>query len=295
VGDDLLVTIDLAVAAKAAFGVSLAVLVFGSGLGARFSDVAALLHRPGLLARSLFAVLVVAPALAVALVSVFDLKHEVAIALVALSISPLPPLLPSRGERAGGRPEYGLGLVLLLAVLGVPIIMVSAAILQEVFGREYLSTPWAIARLLALTMVAPLVAGMALARISPLTAQRLERPLEKVQRWLLPIAMIVLLISAAPDIVALIGNHTLSVMGIFVVGTFAAGHLLGGSDRKYAAVLAFATSCRHPATALTLASANFPGIDEHAALALYGVVTVVVGSLYTVWLRRWPSYARSNG
>lgn len=279
-----------AVAAKAAFGVSLAVLVFGSGLGARFSDIAALLRRPGLLARSLTAVLVVAPALAVALVSLFDLNHEVAIALVALSISPLPPLLPSRGERAGGRPEYGLGLVLLLAVLGVPIIMVSAAILQGVFGRDYIAAPWAIARLLTLTMVAPLVAGMVLARISPSTAQRLEGPLQRVQRWLLPIAMIVLLISAASDIWALLGNHTLAAVGIFVVGSFAAGHLLGGPDRHFAAVVAFATSCRHPATALTLASANFPGIDEHAAVALYGVVTAVVGALYTVWLRRRTSF-----
>jgi len=41
--------VDWAAAAKFAFGASLAVLVFGSGLGARFSGVAALLRRPGLL------------------------------------------------------------------------------------------------------------------------------------------------------------------------------------------------------------------------------------------------------
>lgn len=275
-----------AVAAKTAFGLSLAVLVFGSGLGARFSDVAALLRRPGLLSRSLISMLVFAPALAVAVVWIFGLSPQVAIALVALSISPLPPLLPSRGERAGGQPEYGLGLVLLLAVFGVPMIMVSVAILQAVFGRDYIAAPWAIARLLALTMLAPLVAGMVLARLSPSTARRLEGPIQRVQRWLLPIAMIVLLISAAPDMVSLLGNHTLAGMGIFVIGSFAAGHVLGGPDHRIAAVLAFATSCRHPATAMALASANFPGIDEHAAIALYGVVTAVVGAAYTVWLRR---------
>lgn len=275
-----------AVAAKTAFGVSLAVMVFGSGLGARFSDVSALLRRPGLLARSLVSMLVVAPALAVTVVWIFDLKPEVAIALVALSISPLPPLLPSRGEKAGGWPEYGLGLVLLLAVFGVPVIMISVEILQAVFGRDYIAAPWAIAKLLTLTMLAPLVAGMVLARFSPPTARRLEGPIGRVQRWLLPIAMIVLLISAAPDIWSLLGNHTLAAVGIFVVGSFAAGQLLGGQDRRIAAVLAFATSCRHPATAMALASANFPGVDEHAAIALYGVVTAVVGAAYTVWLRR---------
>ena len=247
-----------AVAAKAAFGVSMAVVVFGSGLGARFSDVAALLRRPGLLARSLIAVLAIAPMLAVALVRVFDLNHEVAIALVALAVSPLPPLLPSRGEKAGGRAEYGLGLVLILAVLAVPMIAVSAAVLEGLFGRDYVTTPWAIGRLLILSMLMPLVGGMTVARLSPSTALRLSDPIEKAQRWLLPIAMIVLLISAARQMLSLIGNHTLAAIGIFAVASFIVGHLLSGPDRRDAAVLAFATSCRHPATAMCWRRPTFP-------------------------------------
>jgi DNA-binding transcriptional regulator YdaS (Cro superfamily) len=90
---------------------------------------------------------------------------------------------------------------------------------------------------------------------------------------------------------ALSRHHTLIAVGIFVVGTFAVGHLLGGPDRRDAAVLAFASSCRHPATALALASANFPDIDEHAAVALYGLVTVAVGAVYTLWLRRHRAVA----
>jgi BASS family bile acid:Na+ symporter len=278
--------VNWAVAAKTAFGISLAVLVFGSGLGARFADVAALLRRPGLLVRSLVAILLAAPALAVTLVGVFDVNREVAIALVALAVSPLPPLLPGRGEKAGGRTEYGLGLVFILAVLAVPMIAFSAVILERLFGRDYVVAPWAIGRLLILSMLLPLTAGMAVARISPSTAGRLSRPIEKAQRWLLPIAMVALLMSAAPRMVALIGNHSLAAVGTFVVGGFAAGHLLGGPDRRDAAVLAFATSCRHPATALALASANFPDADEHAAVALYGLVTAVVGGVYTLWFRR---------
>lgn len=277
---------DWAAAAKAALGISLAVLVFGSGLGARFEDVSALLRRPGLLARSLFAVLIVAPALAVALVWTFDLSKEVAIALVALAVSPLPPLLPGRGEKAGGRAEYGLGLVVILAVLAVPVIAVAAVILEALFGRDYIVTPWEVGRLLILSILLPLAAGMAVARTSPTTARRLSVPIETAQRWLLPIAMVVLLISAAPQMLALIGNHTLGAVGIFVMVSFAAGHLLGGPDRRDAAVLAFATSCRHPATALALASANFPDSDEHAAVALYGLVTAAVGAAYAFWLRR---------
>ena len=273
-------------AAKMAFGLSLAVLVFGSGLRARLTDVTALLRRPLLLGRSLVAVLVFAPALAIALVKIFDLRHEVAIALVALSISPLPPLLPNRGAKAGGRTGYGLGLVLLLALLAVPVIMASTAVLQAVFGRDYVATPWAVARLLTLSILAPLAVGMMLAHRSPSTAQKLDGPIERVHRWLLPIAMITLLISAAPDMWKLIGNRTLLGLAIFAVAGLGVGHLLGGPDRRIAAMLAFATSCRHPATALTLVSANFPNTDAHAAVALYGLVTAVMGWLYTKWFRR---------
>lgn len=283
-----------AAVAKLAFGISLAVVVFGSGLGARFSDVTALLRRPGLLARSLIAVLVVAPALAVALVLVLDVHREVAIALVALSISPLPPLLPSRGAKAGGRSEYAFGLVLVLALSAVPVIVTAAAILQVVFGRDYVATPWAIARLLTLSVLAPLLAGMIVARFSPSTATRLAGPIVRAQRWLLPIAMIALLVSAAPRMWSLLGGGTLLAVVIFVAGALAMGHLLGGPDRRDAAVLAFATSCRHPATALALASANFPSTDEHAAVALYGLVTAVAGGIYTlIAKRRSPSRSSS--
>lgn len=279
-------SVDWAAVAKIAFSISLAVLVFGSGLGARFGDVTALLRRPGLLVRSLIAVLVVAPVLAVALVGLLDLDREIAIALVALSISPLPPLLPGRSAKAGGEPQYGLGLVFVLAALAVPVIAVAAEVLQLVFGRDYVATPWVVARLLALSVLAPLLAGMIVARVSPATADRLEIVLHRVQRWLLPAAMIALVASAAPRMWALIGNQTLLALVVFVVGAFAAGHLLGGPDRGYAAVLALATSCRHPATALALASANFPEADEHAAIALYGVVTAAVGALYAAWAKR---------
>ena len=282
-----------AAVAKLAFALSLAVLVFGSGLGARFSDVTALLRRPGLLARSLIAVLVLAPALAVALVLLLDVHREVAIAIVALSISPLPPLLPSRGAKAGGRAEFGLGLVLVLALSAVPVILAATAILEAVFGRDYVATPWAITRVLTVSVLAPLVAGMIVARLSPSTAKRLAGPIARVQRWLLPIAMVALLVSAAPQMWSLLGDGTLLAVAIFVVGALAVGHLLGGPNRRDAAVLAFATSCRHPATALALASANFPTTDEHAAIALYGLVTAVAGGIYTLIARRW-SPSRSS-
>ncbi|BAV41552.1 hypothetical protein SHTP_2432 [Mycobacterium ulcerans subsp. shinshuense] len=273
-------------AAKIAFQLSLFVVILGYGLTAHFSDVLYVLRRPGLLARSVLAVLIVAPVLAILLVRLLELRPQIAIALVTLSLSPLPPLLPRRGEKAGGHVQYALGLVIILAVLVVPVLTVAAMLLDDIFGRQLVSRPGAIGELMAISVLVPLGAGMAIRARWPDAATRIAPPIQRAQKWVLPIAMIALLISAAPEMWKLIGESTLVAMLAFIAGTFAIGHLLGGPDRESSTVLAFASSCRHPATALAIASANFPNADERAAVALYGLLTAVLGMLYTLWTRR---------
>ena len=72
-------------------------------------DLFYLVRRPSLLARSLFAMFVVMPILAVVLVRVLELRQSLEIALVALAISPVPPLLPKKQDTAGGEAAYALG------------------------------------------------------------------------------------------------------------------------------------------------------------------------------------------
>lgn len=281
----------MADAARIAFQLSLFVVILGYGLTVQFADVTYLLRLPDLLARSLLSVLVVAPVIAAVLVSALDLRPQVAIALVTLAISPLPPLLPRRGEKAGGRTQYGLGLVIVLAVLVVPVIFLAASLIGRVFGRQYVAHPLAIAELMLMSVLAPLVAGMVIRRRWPRIASRVEGPIDRVQRLALPVAMVILLVAAAPSMWKLSGESTLVAMVLFVGSTVVLGHVLGGPEHQSSAVLAFASSCRHPATALTIASANFPNADEHGAVALYGLVTAGIGAIYTFWMRRHAAAA----
>lgn len=75
-------------------GVSL--IVFAFGLKATWRDAASLFRRPGPLLRSLFAMYVVMPLFAAALVAAFPLTPAVKIALLLLSVSPVFPF--SRGS-----------------------------------------------------------------------------------------------------------------------------------------------------------------------------------------------------
>jgi BASS family bile acid:Na+ symporter len=84
-----------------ALQVSILATVFGFGLKAKRGDLLYLWRQPRLLVRSLLAMYLAMPLVALAFVSIFDLPMNVKIVLVALSIAPLPPLFPS----ATSRPE----------------------------------------------------------------------------------------------------------------------------------------------------------------------------------------------
>ncbi len=103
-----------------ALQVAIIATVFGFGLRATLDDVLYVLRRPGLLIRSFLAVLVVMPMLVVVFVKGFDLRTTIEVVLVALALSPVPPLLPRKEKKAGGLPSFGLGLMLVLAVGAIP-------------------------------------------------------------------------------------------------------------------------------------------------------------------------------
>jgi BASS family bile acid:Na+ symporter len=104
--------------------VSIFLTVFGSGLQTTRGDLAAPFRRPGELATSLVAMFGVMPMVGVTLSLLFHLHPAVEIALVALSVSPMPLLLPNREVKAGGRMSYGIGLMVVAAVMSILFIPV---------------------------------------------------------------------------------------------------------------------------------------------------------------------------
>lgn len=268
-----------------AFQVSLFVLVFGYGLRAEFTDLSYLFRRPALLARSLIAVLVVMPVVAVALARWLDFVPTVEIALVALAISPLPPLLPTREAKAGGGERYGIGLMIVLALLSIALVPLSVALIGVVFGREYVVSPRAIAVVVSTSILLPLAIGMVTRAFARTFAIALAAHVERAGKVVMPTAAVVLVAAAASDVWRLVGNGTLLAITLFVVTGFVVGHLLGGPEPEHSAVLAFSAGCRHPGTALAVAAANYPDQNLRAAVLIYLAVNVVVGLLYAYWQR----------
>ncbi|MGB7951108.1 MAG: membrane transporter protein, partial [Candidatus Binatia bacterium] len=126
---------------------SIFLTVFSYGLQATVDDLLYLVRRPGVLARSLVAMFVFMPLIAVTITAVFDFHPAVEIALVAIAISPIPPLLPQRVVKAGGRASYGLGLMATAALLSIVFIPLAVHFIGRFFDKPFAIAPGAVARL----------------------------------------------------------------------------------------------------------------------------------------------------
>ena len=269
-----------------ALQLSILVTVFGFGLRATRDDLFYLIRRPGLLLRSLLSMFVVVPIAAVAMTAMFDIPTTAAITLVALSISPIPPLLPKREVKAGGRASYGLSLMATLAVLSIVLVPAAVELLQRVFDRPLGAAPGAVARIVLTMIVLPLLAGTFIRALMPTFAHRAAPMVALAGTVLLALAVLALIAATWRVIWDATGGGAIAAMVVFVAVGVAAGHILGGPEREHSTVLALSSAWRHPVVALTIASANFP--DQHFAgtVLLYVIVSFLVTLPYLAWQKR---------
>src|SRR5687768_16456781 len=115
--------------------VSIWATVFGFGLSARAGDLTYIFRHTNLLARSMMAMLVVMPVVAIILARVFRFEPGVEIAMVALALSPVPPLLPNKETKAGGSGAYAVALLAILGLLSIFTVPASLEFLEKLSGR----------------------------------------------------------------------------------------------------------------------------------------------------------------
>lgn len=266
--------------------VSLMLIVFSLGLRATLRQGASLLRDPKLLFRTFLAMNLIMPALALSAIRVFDFDAAVKIALFALAVSPIPPLLPNQVFKAGGDVAYTIGLLASTCLLAVLVVPVSIAGATALLGRLTRVEPQQVVRVVAVGVLVPLVAGMLLNELSPGFARRAARPLSTFGTLLLVAAGVVVLITFWRSMASLIGRGMLAAFFGFSGTGLLVGHLLGGPDPRKRTVLAMATASRHPGVAVAVAHSAFPSeqLAVPAVLA-YLVVQTLVAAPYLRWVR----------
>jgi len=266
---------------------SIFLTVFALGLEATVEDALYVLRRPAMLVRSLLAMNVIMPIVAVALALAFNFTPAVEIALLALALSPVPPLLPKKEFRAGAHSSYTIGLLVAITLLAIAIVPVTVQLIGRIIGRAAYLGPAAVAQLVFVSALLPLAAGIAVGRLAPQLAGKVANPLALVAAILLATGVLPILFTARSEIISLIGNGTIVAIVTFTVIALAVGHLLGGPDPDDRTVLALSVASRHPGIALAIANASFPGNKQVlGAVLLYLIVSAIASMPYMTWRKR---------
>src|SRR3954451_20636102 len=173
-----------------ALKISVMLLVFSLGLGVSATDVLYLRRRPGLLTRSLLSIDVAMPLVAGAMATIFHLRPAVEIALIALAIAPVPPLLPRKGLKAGGHAPYVFSLLVAAAVFAIVFIPAAVLLIGKTFGVNVRQSAASIAELVLLTVLLPLGAGILVRFFNPVLGGRAMKPLSVAGSLLLLLSLV---------------------------------------------------------------------------------------------------------
>ena len=146
--------------------ISVALVVFSQGLGISPSVVAAYWKdRPGLMARSLVAALVIVPAVALVVILLLKPAPGVAIGLAILVSCPPAPLTISSAPRQGGASgSFMVSLHLSLAILALLTVPAALYLLSIAFDFNAEVNLGVMAWILAKTILLPIGSGPDIAR-----------------------------------------------------------------------------------------------------------------------------------
>ncbi len=290
---------DLATLVQLAITISICLIVISLGLGSTHEEALYLFRRPGELARSLISMNVIMPLAAAALAVPFGFDPAMQLTLIALAVSPVPPILPRREVNVGGRASYAVGLLTAAGLLAIVYVPVALSLLGRLFAVDVHMPVHVVARIVLITVLGPLATGIIVRRLAPALAARIARPIALGAFVLLGLGVVMVLLNAWPAAWALIGSGRVVALVVFVVIGLVVGQLMGGPRPEDRTVLALSTALRHPGMALAIAGTLFP---EHqklvmGVLVLYLIVGQLVLIPYLIWRRRQPvgvgSVARS--
>jgi bile acid:Na+ symporter, BASS family len=224
-----------------------ATLLFAMGFLASPRELGYLWSRPALLVRSMLAMYVAVPLLAVILALAFTLPRGTELAIVVLAICAGAPLLPRKLIKVGGDPAYVLSLAVTTSLLAIVTVPLSVRILSRVMSVE-----------------SELGAGMLVRAVAPSAAARFAEPLLGIASAALSVITIVMLI-AGWRLVAEVGLPSLLAFAAFALGSLTIGHLFGGPAPGNRTSLAVACTTRHVGLA---PPGHGPDLDPVHAMAL---------------------------
>lgn len=261
---------------------SIVALILAIGMSATTDDIVYLWRRPVLLAKSLLAMYVVMPLVAILMARTLDLPRSTELALVVLAVCAGAPLLPKKLIKAGGDPAYVFSLIVTSSLVAIVTVPTSLHLLAHYISFDTTAvTPERVAQVILTSLLLPLGAGMLIRKAAPGLAERVGDPLLKVAGIVMSLCALLALV-AGFHLVFDVGLPSIIAFAAFTLTAIAAGHLLGGPDASDRRSLAVACASRHIGLALLIA-ASARGQQTLALVAAYILASAVVSIPYMWW------------
>ncbi|MGI9516884.1 MAG: bile acid:sodium symporter family protein [Pirellulaceae bacterium] len=272
-------------------GVTVFTLMLTIGVNQSFDQLTSLWRQPGILIRSLLAVIVLVPVVALILLWVFDLPPEVATGLAVLAAAPGAPLTTKRSQMAAADVDYITSLQLTLALSAVFVTPCILAIFYAIFELQTervnpLQLVWQIASVTFL----PVVIGLLLQRIAPQFVKMIRQPINVIANVLFLLLVVALVVAMAvlPEARAklLVGWPAITAIVLMAVAALTIGHLLGGPRLDYRGGLAVACIARNLGLAAYIVGLGESSEEMIPTLLAYAVVGAALAIPYSIWIKR---------
>lgn len=265
--------------------ISIGTLILAIGLTAKAEDITYLWRRPVLLLKSIIAMYLIMPLVAVLMARTLDLPHRTELALVILAICAGAPLLPKKLIKFGNDPAYVFSLIVTTSLLAILTVPASLYLLTGIISFDTAGvTPSQVARLILKSFLLPLGLGMLFRLAVPSLAERVGDPLLKIGSAVMALSALAAL-AIGFRMVFEVGLPSLIGFAAFTLAAIVAGHLLGGPNPSNRTSLAIACASRHIGLGLLIA-ANASGNHALPLVVAYLLASAAVSIGYVRWITK---------
>jgi len=251
------------------------------GLKVTIGEIVTALGNRSLMIRSLVVNLVVVPVIGLLLVKIVPMGQDAAVGILLLAAAPGGLNAIQFTSKSKDALCYAASLLFILTLLSVLLSPLIAGLMLPIDSP--LTLPYAKAiRFLFLYLLLPLVAGLAVHRVSKRVANLLSKPMALCGTVFF-VVVVIRLLAQRKQAIAALGKTELAVLVGFILGTMILGWLFGGPSNQNRRILATTTSMRNAALCLLIAMNSFPGTDVIVTVVAFSALMIPPNMLLTVY------------
>ncbi len=276
---------------------NIAVLVFavssmlGVGFGHDWREILGPLRQWRKVLRALAINFVLVPLLAYLVLQLVPMERPLAVGLFLVAAAAGAPFLVKLTQLADS--DVALSTTLLVLLLPVTVVYMPAVVPLVLPDAEVKAM--AIARPLVLTMLLPLVIGLATREYFANAAKRLQPLMGKLSTLALVALVAATLLTNLPEALVILRTPAILAALIVIGGAFLIGYGLGGPSRESKEVLGLATAQRNIAAATVVATQAVGDPDTISMVVVTSLAGFAILFPIAGWMRRHtPAPARSS-